>query len=259
LKGDYWTQRQVDLLSRAWLNMKKGISKTWVLPAINVPKDGEMEVLNLNELKGTDVRYKDHMNMVAGVFCALWGFPSARLGYHPSGHTKDAEVNPDESTAIQGDDDPGLAPLLITLERVVNYLIWSRWPDLVFTFTGKNPKEDAREYEARSQARTMKERRAEADLQSLEDVLSKDATPAEIILARLMDQCPVDANQTGTYTTLASIVIKYILGIENGSEGDEKDKGAKTGEKKDPAKSESHGHMSGVRRDSAAEKGKAAA
>jgi len=37
---------------------------------------------------------------------------------------------------------------------------------------------------------------------------------------------------------------------------DEKDKGAKTGEKKDPAKSESHGHMSGVRRDSAAEKGK---
>lgn len=254
LKGDFWTQRQVDLLSRAWLNMKKGISKTWVLPAINVPKEGEMEILDLQDLKGTDVRYKDHMNMVASVFCALYGFPPQRLGYHPSGHTKDSEPSENESITIVGADDPGLPALLITLERHINQILWTRYPDLHFVFNGKNPKEDAREYEVRSQAWTLKERRAESDLPALK-------YPTEFkLMGQLMDMCPTDANQIGAFVSLASIALKAALGIQEGGEGasgsDETNHSATTGEKLDPAKSEAHGHTSGVRRDSAKEKGK---
>jgi hypothetical protein len=253
LKGDYWTQRQVDLLTRAWNNMKKGISKAWTFPAINVPKDGNMEIMSLKDLKGTDIFYKDHMNLVAGVFCATWNFPPQRLGYHPSGGTTDSAPPPDQSTAMIGDDDPGLSPLLISLENHINPILWSRWPEFRFTFCGKNPKEDAREYEARSQAQTQDERRAMADLPPTESLYPKEFK----LLGKLMGLCPTDSNQTGAFTTLASIVLKAALGVDDsGNADDEKDRGAKTGEKRDPAKSEAHGAVSGVRRDSASEKGK---
>ena len=174
ISGGAVTQRQLDLLNRLITNMKKGITKAWALPVIGLQGDSKLELLDLTKIKGNEAYYKEFMNMLAGALCTLWRFPVRRLGYKISGGHKDNEPPADGSTALVDDDDPGLSPLLQHIETVINeYLLQSRWPHLRFRFTGKNPKEDAREYEALSLARTYGERRAEVGLPRLETLVKK--------------------------------------------------------------------------------------
>lgn len=174
ISGGAVTQRQLDLLNRLITNMKKGITKAWALPVIGLQGDSKLELLDLTKIKGNEAYYKEFMNMLAGALCTLWRFPVRRLGYKISGGHKDNEPAADGSTALVDDDDPGLSPLLQHIETVINeYLLQSRWPNLRFRFTGKNPKEDAREYEALSLARTYGERRAEVGLPRLDTLIKK--------------------------------------------------------------------------------------
>jgi hypothetical protein len=255
LMGDFWTPNQIEMLIREWGNLKKGITKQWGLPILGVPEDGDIKILPLNDLKGTDVRYKEHMNMMAGLFCAIYGFPVRRLGYMASGNHRDNEPLADQSTDIVGDDDPGLAPMLLFIEDTINpYILWRRWPHLRLTFTGKNPKEDAREYEARKHARTWKESRAEADLRPLTELVAEEDRP----LAEIMEFCPEDPAKGGVFQSLASEWLKIKMGVADSKDGEIQ--GAPFPSKKDPAKAEQqHGHVSGVRRNSRKEKGKSAA
>ena len=246
-KGN-WLQKQLDVLSRVWANLKRGTSKTWALPAIAVPKDGDLELLDLSRMKGNDAYYKDLMNMLAGLLCALFRFPVSRLGYKISGDGADAKVDPATSSGVIVDeDDPGRAPFLGHIERYINeYLLWSRWPHLMFRFHGKNPKEDAREYEARMNAMTLDEIRANLDL---EPIVKRAKGPNKEI-AELMGLCPKDPGLSGVYQ---AVIAAILSDGEEGEGGEPPKPGAKIGAKKDPAKSEAHGHTSGVRRDSKAE------
>ena len=277
LLGGGWNQKQVDILSRVWNNLKRGVTKAWALPVVAPPKDGKLEILDLQDLKDKDVRYQDFMNMVAAGFCLVYRFPPRRFGYRVSGDGPDAKPLPDKTTEEIADmDDPGLPVLLGHIENVINsYILWSRWPHLKMVFTGKNPKEDAREYEAKKNAQTWKEARAEADLPELADVLkevmkklkalSKAKKPAkpdagdgaaddagedetdEVALQKLiavMELAPIDPNLSGVYQSIAAALIGG--GDGGGPEGEMKSK-------KDPARSEAHGHQSGVRRNSAKE------
>lgn len=247
LKGGGWVQRQVDVLARIWGNLKKGVTKAWSLPVIATPKEGDVTILNLNDLKGTDVRYQDHMNMMAAAFCAIYRFPIRRLGYRISGKGPDAEQAPDSSTAAIDDDDPGRKPLLVHIENVINqYLIWPRWPGIRFVITGKDPKEDARQYEALQNARTWGESRVEAGLPEL-DTLTSDADIKKI--AEIMAMCPLDPNKAGVFQTVVGAFFK----AQQEDQRDADTPGSRTTSKKDPAKSEQHGHTAGVRRDSRAE------
>lgn len=245
LKGGGWVQKQVDVLSRIWGNLKKGITKAWALPVIATPKDGELEIIDLQDLKGTDVRYDNHMNMMIGAFCTVFRFPVRRLGYRISGKGKDTEPDSESSTNLIDDDDPGRKPLLVHLENVINqYLIWPRWPGIRFNFTGKDPKEDARQYEALQNARTWKESRAEAGLPTLASTVPEKLKE----LAEIMEMCPVDPNKSGVFQTLVSTFMSAQAETEQA-----KQPGNTMQSKKDPAASEKHGHLSGVRRDSARE------
>ena len=214
-----------------------------------MPKDGDLTLLDLSRMKGNDAYYKDLMNMLAGLLCAVWRFPVSRIGYKISGGGSDNAQNPGTSAGvIVDDDDPGLGPFLSHIEVYINeYLLWSRWPHLVFRFQGKNPKEDAREYEARTNAMTLDEIRAAADLEPI----AKKAKGAENKkVAELMALCPKDPGLSGVYQALIAMIT-----ADEGGDGAEGGKpGAEIQAKKDPAKSEAHGHTSGVRRDSAAEK-----
>lgn len=252
LKGDGYTQKQVDTLAREWTNLKRGVTKAWGLPVFQVPEDSDVEMLDFMNLKDTDMRYRDHMNFMTGVLCVLWRFPVRRLGYKASGMEKDNEPVKGSSSMLVDDDDPGLAPLLTHIESMITeYLVWPRWPHIRFTFTAKNPKEDARQYEAVKLARTWKESRAEADLPPLTSIVPSEYKD----FAELMEACPEDASKAGVFQALASTLLKAKLGVEGGT--GEKEDGARMTSKVDPAESEKHGHVSGVRRDSAAEKGKA--
>ena len=253
LMGDFWTPNQVDMLMREWGNLKKGVSKQWGLPILGVPEDGDIKLLPLMDLKGTDVRYKDHLNMMAGIYCIVSGFPVRRLGFMASGNHRDNEPLPDQSTDTVGDDDPMLAPLLLKIEDILNpYIIWTRWPHLRLTFCGKNPKEDAREYEARKQARTWRESRAEADLPEL----TAECKPQDKPFLEIMEMCPEDPAKAGVFQSLASQWLDIRHGVEPA--GEKPKVGAPFPGKKDPAKSEQqHGHASGVRRDSAKERASA--
>lgn len=247
LKGGGWVQRQVDVLSRVWGNLKKGITKAWALPVLATPKDGDVEILDLNDLKGQDVRYDNHMNMMAGAFCTVFRFPVRRLGYRISGKGKDTEMPDDSSTNAVDDDDPGRKPLLVHIENIVNqYLIAPKWPNLRWVITGKDPKEDARQYEALQNARTWKESRAEAGLPDLTTMVEGDDLKE---LAKLMEMCPVDPNKAGVFQTLVGAFFK----AKQDDQGDPDTPGGRMRSKKDPAASEAHGHTSGVRRDSRAE------
>jgi hypothetical protein len=251
LKGDFWTQNQVDILMREMNNAKKGITKAWGVPILGVPKDSEIEMMPLMDLKGTDVRYKDHLNMMAGAFCCLLGFPISRLGYKTSGQHHDSAPLPDESVEMVGDDDPGLPPLLLFYEDILNpYIVWSRWPHLCFRFTGKSPKQDAREYEGRRNASTWGEERAHADQEPLE----KQAPEGFEELAKIMSMCPTDPSKVGAFTTIASRFIEVKYGKNESGEAEINNQPFNSS--KDPARSEAHGKTSGVRRNSSAEKGK---
>lgn len=253
MSGETVTQKQLDLLNRMWTNLKKGITKAWALPVIGMAgKDSKLEVLNLNDLKGMEVFYQDFMNMIAGMFCTVFRFPVTRIGYHTSGGHKDSSPNPDSSTVLVGDDDPGLAPLLIHIENVINeYLIWSRWPDLRFRFNAKNPKEDGREYEARKLAKTYKEARQEAGLPDLEQQAGGDAKMKKI--AMVMNMAPEDPAKQGIYQSLVSALFEPKPAKAAGAGATP---GARMGSKKDPANAKDHGGTAGMRRDSKAEKKK---
>ena len=193
LKGDYFNQDQIDALMREWTNMKRGVSKLWGMPVMAVPEGGDVELLEFMDLKGADVRYKDHMNMMAGICCLIYNYPVRRLGLFVSGNHRDNAPVQDAAIEIQGADDAGLPALLEHIESVINsYLLWSNWPRLRFEFVNKNPKVDARSYEFRKQAQTWGEARAEADLPKLSTIYGGDLKP----LAEIMEGCPEDPNKS---------------------------------------------------------------
>lgn len=255
ISGGSVTQRQLDLLNRLFTNMKKGISKSWALPVIGLQGDAKLELLDMSRMTGKEVMFKELLNMLIGMLCTVYRFPVRRLGYRISGGHHDAEPPAETSTVVADEDDPGLAPLLGHWESLINeYLIWSRWPHLRFIFTGKRPAENAREYEARSLARTWGEKRQEASLDSLDKV-----APAGLSwFGELMAMCPSDPNLSSVFSTLAAIIVKDKLGVEDGKGGaDGKPQQSEMSSKKDPAVSAQHGHAAGVRRDSAAERSSA--
>lgn len=265
LTGGGYNQKQLDVLTRIWNNLKRGVTKAWALPVIATPKDGTIELIDLQNLKDTDVRYQDFMNMVAGGFCTVYRFPNRRLGYRISGKGPDARPLPTDAQADGAqidEDDPGLAPLLTHIENVINqYLLWTRWPHLRFVFTGKNPKEDARQYDAKKNAMTWKEARAQADLPPLTEELTAKAKEGgdggehgkEVkLIAKLMELCPIDPNMAGVYQSIVATFAKGIFEVPK----DPATPGNRMTSQRDPAKSEAHGATSGVRRNSAAEGGK---
>lgn len=248
------TQKQLDILSRIWINLKRGITKSWALPVIPAPKDGDIKLLDLSRLKdGSDALYPDWLNMLAGMLCAIYRFPVRRLGYHVSGRAKDSTPPETPTTTAPGieDYDPYIGVLLQHIEQLINdYIVWTRWPGLQFEFSAKNPKEDARAYEGRLLACTVDERRALSDMEPLE-TLGKDED--EKRLGRLMGMAPVDPALTGVYQSILQGMQQRDM-AEDGLVGPAaKTPGANFTSKKDPARSQDHGHMSGVRRDSAAE------
>lgn len=250
LSGSQVTPKQLDLLNRVWTNMKKGVSKSWALPVMGMSEGSTIEVLDLSRMKGNEGYYEHFMNMLAGMLCALWKFPVDRLGYKASGQGHDNIPLPDAQVNQTDAEDPGLAPLLMHIENLINsYVLWTRWPTLRFTFTGKSPKEDARQYEARRNAMTYGEARIENDLLPTQKI-AKGAGAELEFLAQAMDMCPIDPNLAGVYQTALAAAMKAKF--DPGGK-DTKSAGSEMTSKKDPARSETKGATSGVRRDSKAE------
>lgn len=252
LKGAGWNQKQVDVLTRMWQNLKHGISKVWALPVMAAPKDGEVEIIDFSRIKGNEAFYQDLLNLSIGCFCAVYRFPPHRLGYRISGGGPDTHRERSETPGrLIDDDDPGKVALLTHLELFINQtIIWPRWPNLKFVFTGKEPKADAREYEARRNAQTWGEARAEADLPALSDleVVKKNSKLKDVAAA--MEMAPIDPNLSGIFQSIASALLA--------PEKETGDKGNTMTSTKDPAAAEHHGKVSGVRRRSKDEKGKSA-
>jgi hypothetical protein len=247
LTGAGWVQRQVDALTRMWRNLKTGITKALALPVLAAPQNGDVKVVDFSPVVGKEALYQDLLNIMIGCFCAMYRFPVQRLGYRASGQRKPTEVDSESPIKALDDDDPGRIALLTHLASLINqHFIWPRWPNLKFVWTGLHPKEDAREYEFRRNALTWKEARAEADLPELKSVVKGDELKE---LVELMEMAPIDPNLSGIFQAIASAKFKAESDQEMMAQ-----QGATMQSKKDPAKSEAHGHTSGVRRDSHAEK-----
>ncbi len=237
---------------RMWTNLKKGITKSLALPVLAAPQNAEIKVVDFSRIKGNEAVYQDLLNLMIGAFCCIYRFPAHRIGYRVSGKGPDSKQDPLSQQAQQDDYDPGLVSLLIHWQNLINqYLIWPRWPNLAFRFCGMNPKEDARAYEFRKNSMTWNEARAETDLEELEKVVPKHLKE----FAELMGMCPIDPNLSGVFQSVAAAFVKGEAkegqDLDAGSVGE--NKGNTMTSKKDPARSEAHGHASGVRRDSAAE------
>ncbi len=251
ISGNAVTARQLDLLNRMFTNMKKGVTKWWALPVMGLPDGAKLELLDLSRLKGNEAYYKEFMNMLAGALCTIYRFPVRRLGYRISGGHHDATPPTETTTTKIDEDDPGLSPLLGHLETLINeYILWTRWPHLKFSFCGASPAEDAREFEWRSLSKTWDEKRKEARLPSLEETAPKELK----LLAKVMGMAPSDPNLAGIYQNLAAAFLEPEGEGENGNGGGNKENhGNRMTSKIDPARSMSHGHAAGTRRDSAAE------
>ena len=253
LIGDFWQQEQVDALQREWVNMKRGVSKMWGLPIIAVPEDGKIEMMSFMDMKGQEIRYKDHLNLMGGVYCIITQFPIRRWGMFASGSHRDNQPAQDMSTEIQGVDDPGLPAHLIFIEHRINeYILWPNWSHLQFRFEAKNPKEDARRYNERTKTRTWGEARAENDLPKLETLVEEELKP----LARIMSLVPEDPALVGAFQSLAPTMLEKMLGLSE-SAVDADQPGAPNPGLKDPAQSQAHGHRVGVPRSAAKERQRA--
>lgn len=265
LKGDFWNQTQIDAIMREWTNMKRGVSKMWGIPLMSMPEGADVDVLSFMDMKGQEIRYRDHLNLMGGLYCVISQFPPRRLGIFASGMQRDSAPVQNESVEQAGVDDPGLPPLLgFAANRVNEYLVQPNWPRLRVWFNGANPKQDAREYEARKQARTWGESRAEVDLKKLTDGVPAKYRP----LVEVMQYCPEDSSKISAFSVLAAKWLETQAPKPDEDDGeagaaapgpDGKPPGAPFSSKVDPAASQSHGHRSGVRRDGTAEEASAEA
>lgn len=254
IKGNF-TQRQFDALGRIWDNLQRGNRADWTLPAIQLSEKGEIEVINLEPLRKEPAYYNNLINLFMGALSTVFRIPVHRLGYKISGTERDSR--PDTPKSLQEDQDVGLPAILTHLEILINnYLIHDRWPHLKFVFTGKSTKEDAREYEAKILAMTFDEKRIATGLRPYEKVF-KAKGEEEKLVAKLMANAPMDPGLAGIYQSMIAALAKGgVFGVPDmgmggaGGGGEMPHKGARMTSKKDPAKSETHGHMSGVRRDS---------
>ena len=204
-----------------------------------------------------------------GALATIFDIPVHRLGYKISGTERDSR--PDTPKSLQVDEDIGLPALLTHFEIMYNsYILSNRWPHLKLVFTGKSPKEDARLYEAQTLAMTLDEKRKSVGLQKYVDCIEVEDENDELV-GRLMGNAPVDTSLSGIYQSIIAALAKAgaFGGVPEGEGGagdgkspkkgkgkEIKKPGARFPSKKDPAESEKHGHMSGVRRDSASEKHK---
>jgi hypothetical protein len=245
LKG-MWGQRQVEAMTRIWGNLKRGAGKKWAFPAIPIPRDGDIELLDLSRTANNDMYYSELVNMTAGLFCAIYAFPPSRLGYRISGQSNPTEPKDAQSPAtIIDESDGGLPTLLYTIQNGYNeYILRTVWPHLTFRFKGAVPREEGREYEARIRASTLNEVRALSDLPPYEDEFDSEHKE----LGELMGRAPIDPNLSGIYQSIVSSYLsaKYAPAKES-------EPGNSMTSKTDPLASEGHGHGSGVRRNSAAE------
>lgn len=276
LMGDFWNQDQIDAMMREWNNMKRGVTKVWGMPIIGVPEDADIELLNLNDVKGQDVRYRDHMNMMMGVSCIVANFPIRRLGLFASGHTRDNMPVPEQSVEIQGVDDPGMPPLLNHIEDTINpYIVQAAWPRLAVAFRNKDPKSDARGYEIMKNARTWGESRTLTDQDDLVKLATGDRAWLKPVM-QIMSLCPEDPSKQGSFQTIATVALQDKLkreameeaaeeGLtpdgkpldEGGGEKTPESVGAPYPSKQDPAASQEHGHRAGVTRPSRREESRA--
>lgn len=258
LKGAF-NQKQLDFWNRIWTNIKKGAAKNWTLPVVRIPTDGDIDILDLTRMKGNEVYYKEFINMLMGAYCAVYRFPVHRFGYKTSGMQKD-----EEQEALPewiDEQDLGKIELLNHIENLINeYFIWANWPHLQFTFTGKSPKEDSREFQNRSLSMTIDERRASSDLPPLHELIDQMDIDAEEkekdmlkSIARLIGLAPTDPGLSGVFQSIVSAMIKSgaDVGVET--------PGAQFPGQTDPAKVKEHGHVGGLRRNSRAERGNAKA
>lgn len=246
--GMLWGQKQVDALNRLWTDLNRGITKKTSLPALAVPKDGGISMLDLTGLNGADVRYESFINMLFGLYCVIYQFPVHRLGYFTSGKGGDNKQQTGEMGPTSADkSDPGLEPFLNGIANIVTeYLIRPNWPNLEFRFLGANPDEDMRLYEARMLSGTLDEKRALSDMPPME-TLAKGKSKEEKQILKLMGMAPVDPNLAGVFQSLVQVVI-------GGAQESEAEAGeSRMTSKIDPAQSAKHGHAAGVRRDSKAE------
>ncbi len=253
IKGNF-TQRQFDALGRIWDNLQRGARNSWTLPAIQLSEKGEIEVINLEPLRKEPAYYSNLINLFMGALSTVYRIPVHRLGYKISGTERDSR--PDTPKSLADDDDIGLPALLGHIEILLNtYFVSNRWPHLRFTFTGKSTKEDARLYEAHMLAMTVDGRRRLIGLPSYEEDLPRGADEDMVKAARWMGMAPVDPAGIAVYQSLIAAFTKggafgIVPTAGEGGEGKTDIPGPRMTPKKDPAESEKHGHMSGVRRNS---------
>lgn len=269
VKGNF-SQKQLDALSRMWDDLQRGPRTDWSLPIIQLSEKGAIELISFEPLRKESAYYSNLVNMFMGALATVFRFPVHKLGYKISGTTRD--MRPETAKTLEPEDDIGLPVLLTHLETVINeYILWTRWPHLKFMFTGKSPKEDARLYETKQNSMTLNEKRLLVGLRPLDDLVE---SPGAKEIAELLGLSPVDPALIGVYQAILAARAKSGnlnldneagIGTETSTNGngngdgpgkDIKTAGPRMIPKKDPAESEKHGHMSGVRRDSRAEKHK---
>ena len=248
IKGAY-NQRVLDVLQRQLLNFKKGPSRTWTIPVLATSEDADIKMLDLSDFSGMETLYPDFINMLMGALSTVYRMPPSRLGYRPSGKYEEVkQPKQDDRTPLGNEVDQGRVSLLMAIEHVINdAIIWPTFPELSFSFLGKNPKEEARQYEERVNTMTYGERRKVVGLPPLKTLIPGDAKEKEVMeeVVTLMELSPGDPSQTGVYQSILSG--QGLAGNKGLSGGGGKEPGAAFPKRSDPASSEDHGHVSGVR------------
>jgi hypothetical protein len=201
LSGNYSTQ-DLDAFKRYWNNMVRGVNNAWAMPVL-VSKDQESKASFEKFGEGfNEMMFGKWMTFLTSIICAIYGMSPAEINFDSftAGNTS-ALGGTDTAEKLAASKDSGLRPLLAYFENLfTDYIISDFSSDYVFRWTGLDPTDEDKSWEAQKLILTVDELRAEKNYEKHPDPIIGSA-PLNPSLVGIYMQGQQPEQDQGSVTT----------------------------------------------------------
>jgi hypothetical protein len=167
-------EKQLRAFRRQWYQMVNGVENAFRTPIINAE---DVEWINMHA-SNREMEYGQWLDFLIKVACAIYAIDPIEINFKYGSASQSSMFEGASRTKIVESKTKGLAPLLRTVENMINEnIVWCIDPEYTFEFTGLSPmtpKElaDLETMKVRTYM-TVDEIRAMHDLPALPDELGK--------------------------------------------------------------------------------------
>lgn len=161
LSGDY-SEADLVAFKRYWNAMVKGVNNAWALPVM-VSKDQESKAaFERFGVEFNEMYFAKWMTFLTSLICAIYSMSPDEISFESFSSQKSSLSGNDTEEKLANSKDKGLRPLLSFFEGTFTDFVVSEFSDrYCFRFTGLDPENEDREWEAKKLILTVDELRAE--------------------------------------------------------------------------------------------------